>query len=128
MSLVLLQYGVLFYCSVKGFHRVPSFVGVFLQPRIMLADDHRLIAEACASFLEPEFKVVSVVADGRALLSMAPKCHPDVIIVDIGMPRLNGFDAARELRRSMPEVKLIFLTMNDDPALIKQALGIGASG
>ena len=98
------------------------------RPRILLADDHRLVVEACASFLEREFTVVGIADDGRALLSMAQQCEPDIIIIDIGMPLLNGLDAARQLRELMPAVKLIFLTMNDDAGLAREALRIGASG
>jgi DNA-binding NarL/FixJ family response regulator len=98
------------------------------RPRVLLADDHRLVVEACVSLLEPECKVLGIVADGRALLSTAQALRPDVIVLDIGMPLLNGLDAARQLKQSMPAVKLIFLTMNEDPDLAKEALHIGASG
>jgi DNA-binding NarL/FixJ family response regulator len=94
----------------------------------LLADDHRLVVEACVSLLEPECKVLGIVADGRALLATAQALRPDVIVLDIGMPLLNGLDAARQLKQSMPTVKLIFLTMNEDPDLAKEALQIGASG
>lgn len=98
------------------------------RPRVLLADDHRLVVEACVSLLEPECKVLGIVADGRALLATAQALRPDVIVLDIGMPLLNGLDAARQLKQSMPTVKLIFLTMNEDPDLAKEALQIGASG
>jgi DNA-binding NarL/FixJ family response regulator len=98
------------------------------RPRVLLADDHRLVVEACVSLLEPECNVLGIVADGRALLSTAQALRPDVIVLDIGMPLLNGLDAARQLKQSMPAVKLIFLTMNEDPDLAKEALHIGASG
>jgi DNA-binding NarL/FixJ family response regulator len=98
------------------------------RPRVLLADDHRLVVEACVSLLEPECKVLGIVADGRALLSTAQALRPDVIVLDIGMPLLNGLDAGRQLKQSMPGVKLIFLTMNEDPDLAKEALRIGASG
>jgi DNA-binding NarL/FixJ family response regulator len=98
------------------------------RPRVLLADDHRLVVEACVSLLEPECKVLGIVSDGRALLSTAQTLRPDVIVLDIGMPLLNGLDAGRQLKQSMPAVKLIFLTMNEDPDLAKEALHIGASG
>jgi DNA-binding NarL/FixJ family response regulator len=98
------------------------------RPRVLLADDHRLVVEACVSLLEPECKVLGVVSDGRALLSTAQELHPDVVVLDIGMPLLNGLDAGRQLKQAMPAVKLIYVTMNEDPDLAKEALRIGASG
>lgn len=98
------------------------------RPRVLLADDHRLVVEACVSLLEPECEVVGIVTDGRALLPKALALRPDVIVLDIGMPLLNGLDAGRHLKHSMPGVKLIFLTMNEDPDLAKEALALGASG
>ena len=98
------------------------------RPRVLLADDHRLVVEACVSLIEPECEVVGIVTDGRALLPKALALRPDVIVLDIGMPLLNGLDAGRHLKHSMPGVKLIFLTMNEDPDLAKEALALGASG
>ena len=98
------------------------------RPRILLADDHRLVVEACVGLLEPACEVVGIVTDGRALLPEAIGLCPDVIVLDIGMPLLNGLDAGRQIRQSMPGVKLIFLTMNEDPELAKEALALGASG
>ncbi|HKT33498.1 MAG TPA: response regulator transcription factor [Nitrospira sp.] len=98
------------------------------RPRVLLADDHRLVVEACVSLVEPECEVVGIVTDGRALLPKALALRPDVIVLDIGMPLLNGLDAGRHLKHSMPGVKLIFLTMNEDPDLAKEALALGASG
>lgn len=98
------------------------------RPRILLADDHRLVVEACVGLLEPACEVVGIVTDGRALLPEAIALCPDVIVLDIGMPLLNGLDAGRQIRQSMPGVKLIFLTMNEDPELAKEALDLGASG
>src|SRR6201999_3522299 len=85
----------------------------------------------CAGFrklLEPEFDVVGSVGDGRELLRVAADTRPDLVLVDVGMPLLNGLDAARALKRLMPSVKLIFLTMNSDPEVASEALRIGASG
>ena len=78
--------------------------------------------------LEPACEVVGIVTDGRALLPQAIALHPDVIVLDIGMPLLNGLDAGRQIKQSMPGVKLIYLTMNEDPELAKEALALGASG
>jgi len=93
-----------------------------------LADDHRLLREAFAQLLEPNCDVVGAVADGRALLDVAPKLRPDVIVLDIAMPLLNGLDAARQLKRRMPAVKVIFLTVSEDPDLAAEAFRVGASG
>ena len=98
------------------------------RPRVLLADDHRLVVEACVGLLEPACEVVGIVTDGRALLPEAIALRPDVIVLDIGMPLLNGLDAGRQIRQSLPGVKLIFLTMNEDPDLAREALGLGASG
>src|SRR5216117_2205232 len=97
------------------------------RPRVLLADDHRLLREAFAQLLEPNCDVVGAVADGRALLAAAPELRPDIVVLDIAMPLLNGLDAARQLKRIMPEVKVIFLTVSEDPDLAAEALRIGAS-
>jgi DNA-binding NarL/FixJ family response regulator len=94
----------------------------------MLADDHTILVEAFRSLLEPHYEVVATVGDGRSLLEVAPQANPDVIIVDIGMPLMNGLEAGLRLRQEMPNVKLIFLTMNDDPDLAVEAMRCGASG
>ena len=96
--------------------------------RILLADDHTLISDGFRKLLEPEFEVVGTVADGRALLNAAEELKPDLALVDVGMPLLNGLDAARQLRKRMPRLKLIFLTMNPDSDVAGEALRIGASG
>lgn len=98
------------------------------RPRVLFADDHRLLVEACTKLLEPECDVVGSVGDGRALLLTARKLRPDVVVLDIGMPLLNGLDAGRQLKTMMPDVKLVILTMNEDPDLMMEALRIGASG
>ena len=98
------------------------------RPRVLLADDHRLIREAFARLLESECDVVGAVADGRALLEAAPELRPDIVVLDIAMPLLNGLDAARQLRRLMPGLKLIFLTVSEDPDLAAEAFRAGASG
>ncbi len=97
-------------------------------PRVILADDHTLIAEALHRLIAPQFDVVATVADGRALLDSAASLKPDVVVVDIAMPLLNGLEAGRRLKQKMPGVKLIFLTMNEDPELAMEAMKSGASG
>ena len=98
------------------------------RPRILLADDHLLLLEAFQRILEPEFDVVGTVSDGRELLKVAPRLKPEVIVLDVSMPQLNGLDAGAKLRKSMPDTKLVFLTMHEDPDLVSKALEIGASG
>jgi DNA-binding NarL/FixJ family response regulator len=97
------------------------------RPRVLLAEDHRLLREAFVKLLEADCDVVGAVADGRALLEATPKLRPDVVIVDVAMPLLNGLDAARQLKRSMPSVKVIFLTVSEDPDLAAEAFRAGAS-
>jgi|ERR1700761_4424756 DNA-binding NarL/FixJ family response regulator len=97
-------------------------------PRIMLADDHTILAEAFRKLLEPHFEVVGTVVNGRSLLEVAPRLNPDAIIVDIAMPLMNGLEAGLRLKVLMPSVKLIFLTMNEDPDLAVEAMAGGASG
>jgi DNA-binding NarL/FixJ family response regulator len=98
------------------------------RPRVLLADDHRMLLDALKKVLEPSCEVVGAVGDGRALLQVSAKLQPDVIVLDIAMPLLNGLDAARQLGRLMPTVKLIFMTMNEDPDLVGEAFRAGASG
>jgi DNA-binding NarL/FixJ family response regulator len=95
--------------------------------RLLIADDHKLLAEACKSLLEPEFHVIGVVTDGRTLVKVAATLNPDVIILDIGMPRLNGLDAAEQIKHKMPAVKLVFLTMNMAADVAAEAFRRGAS-
>ena len=99
-----------------------------IRPRVMLADDHRLLREAFARLLETDCEVVGAVADGRALLAVAPTLRPDIVVLDIAMPLLNGLDAARKLKRLQPKIKIIFLTMNEDPEVAVEAFRVGASG
>jgi DNA-binding NarL/FixJ family response regulator len=96
--------------------------------RILIADDHRLLAEACKSLLEPEFQVVGIVTDGRSLLKAAAAMKPDVIILDIAMPHLNGLDAGDQINRDMPRTALIYLTMSTEPNVAAEAFRRGASG
>jgi DNA-binding NarL/FixJ family response regulator len=97
-------------------------------PRLILADDHTVVAEALRQLFVPLFEVVAIVADGRALLDSATSLKPDVIVVDIAMPLLNGLEASRQLKERIPGAKLVFLTMNEDPELAMEAMKSGASG
>ena len=96
------------------------------RTRILLADDHTMICAGLAKLLEPHYEVVGSVEDGRALLKAAEELKPDVVLLDIGMPLLNGLDAARELKKTMPYMKLIFLTMEADSYIASEAFRIGA--
>jgi DNA-binding NarL/FixJ family response regulator len=98
------------------------------RPRVLLADDHRLLREAFARLLEPDCDVVGAVADGRALLAAADELRPDIVVIDVAMPLLNGLDAARQLKRAMPKVKVVFLTVSEDPEVAAEAFRVGASG
>jgi DNA-binding NarL/FixJ family response regulator len=97
------------------------------RPRVLLADDHRMLLDALKRVVEPRCEVVGMVSDGRALLTAAAKLQPDIVVLDIAMPRLNGLDAARHLKPAMPKLKLIFMTMNEDPDLVGEAFRAGAS-
>ena len=97
-------------------------------PRAILADDHTILVEAFRKLLEPQCEVVGTASDGRALLETAPQLKPDVIVVDIGMPLMNGLEAGWRLKELMPTAKIIFLTMNEDPDLAMEAMRCGASG
>jgi len=99
-----------------------------MRPRILLADDHVLLLEAFSKLLEPKYDVVGTATDGRKMLSMVQKLKPDVVLLDIAMPNLNGFDAGEKLKKLLPEVKLVFLTVNEDPDMVTEAFRIGANG
>jgi len=97
------------------------------RPRIMIADDHTLVAEACKKLLEAEYDVVATVGDGRALVRIAATLEPQVIIIDIGMPLLNGLDAGQQIKQLLRSVKLVFFTMSQDADLAAEAFRRGAS-
>jgi DNA-binding NarL/FixJ family response regulator len=99
-----------------------------LSTRVILADDHRLMLDALKKLLEPEFAVVGEFGDGLELLRAAPQLNPHVIVLDIGMPTMNGLTAGHRLKQLMPNVKLIYLTMTQDPDLAAEAFRLGASG
>ena len=98
------------------------------RPRVLLADDHLLVAEALKSLLEADFELVGVVEDGRALVEAAKKLHPEVIVADITMPHLNGIDALVQLRQAGDDVPVVFLTMHRDVTFARRALEAGAAG
>ena len=104
--------------SAKALHR----------PRILIADDHTLVAEACKKLLEPEFEVVGIVADGRELLRACESLSPDVVVTDIAMHSLNGLDAGERAKLCNPDLRIIYLTMLPDPDLAAEALRRGGSG
>lgn len=95
--------------------------------RVLIADDHRLVAETCKSMLEAEFEVVGVHTDGRSLVQAALSLKPDIVLLDIGMPQLNGLDAGEQIKAKLPKVKLVFLTMNVAPEVVAEAFRRGAS-
>jgi len=98
------------------------------RPSVLLADDHRLVAEGLKSLLSAEFDLVGVVEDGRALIAAARQLRPDVIVADITMPHLNGIDALVQLKQEDPAVRVVFLTMHPEVAYARRALEAGAAG
>ncbi|MGB7555781.1 MAG: response regulator transcription factor [Candidatus Korobacteraceae bacterium] len=98
------------------------------KARVLLADDHQILVDALQKVLEPRFEVVGRFDNGRELLKAAAALQPDVIVLDIGMPLLNGLDACRQLKRQMPRTKFIFLTFHEEPGLVMEAFRAGASG
>ena len=96
--------------------------------RIVIADDHRMVAEGLRSLLEPAYELVDIVEDGRALVEAAQRLQPDVIVADITMPILNGLDAVEQIRRSGCQAKVVFLTMHKDALYAARAMRAGASG
>ncbi len=98
------------------------------RSRILIADDHTLIAELCKKLLETDFDVIGIVSDGRALLRAARELKPDVIVVDVAMPILNGLDAGQQVKEMLPAVRLVYLTMNPDADVAAEAFARGASG
>lgn len=97
------------------------------RPRIILADDHLLLLDAIKNLLGPDFEVVGTFTDGRALLNGAAELKPDVVVLDINMPNMNGLNAGQRLKQVLPKVKLVFLTMNLDADMAAEAFRLGAS-
>jgi DNA-binding NarL/FixJ family response regulator len=98
------------------------------RARIVIADDHILFAEACKSLLEPEFQVVGIVPDGRELVRVVSELRPDVVLLDISMPELNGLDAGEQVKQKNRGVKLIYMTQAIGPDVAAEAFRRGASG
>jgi len=98
------------------------------RPKVLIADDHVVFAEALRLLLEKNYSVIGIVADGRALVREAARLQPEIAIVDVGMPLLNGLDAAQRIREQLPTVKIVFLTMQDNPNLAAAALELGGVG
>lgn len=99
-----------------------------MKPRILIADDHLLVAEGIQKLLESEGEVLGVFADGRALTKAVQETHPDLIVVDISLPLLNGLDAARQIKQFDPKVKILMLTMHADQVFVVEAFRLGVSG
>jgi DNA-binding NarL/FixJ family response regulator len=98
------------------------------RSRVLLADDHRMVAEGLRSLLAEEFELVGVVEDGRAMVAAARDLRPDVIVADITMPHLNGIDAVARLKKDNPHIKVVMLTMHPDASYARRALEAGALG
>jgi DNA-binding NarL/FixJ family response regulator len=97
------------------------------KARVLLADDHALILEGLRRVLEPEFEIAGTASNGRELVTMALQLRPDAVLLDVGMPELNGIEAARQLRRALPAVKILFVTQMEDRAYARAAFQAEAS-
>jgi DNA-binding NarL/FixJ family response regulator len=98
------------------------------KPRVLLADDHRILAEGVRGLLEPEFELTGIVSDGRELVEAARRLRPDVVVADISMPSLNGIDAVAQVRQAVVSCRVVFLTMQRDVSYARRAMEAGASG
>lgn len=98
------------------------------RPRVVIAEDHTLVLEALRKLVEPECEVVSAVTDGRALVTAALALRPEVVVVDVAMPLLNGLDAVRQIKASLPQLRIVVLTASEDLDLVAEAFRAGASG
>ena len=98
------------------------------KPRIFLADDHAMVVDAFQRLLEHEFNIVGTASDGLELLNSAPNLHPDLVVVDLGLPLLNGVEAGRQLKKLLPQTKILVVTVNEDPAVADAVLDEWASG
>ncbi len=98
-----------------------------MKARVLLVDDHRIVTEGLRALLEPEFQIVGTVDDGRAAVEASGDLKPDVVVLDISMPSLNGLEAARQIRKLSPKVKIVFLTMHNDITYVRKAFEAGAS-
>ena len=97
------------------------------RPKIILADDHTILLDALRNMVEPEFDVVALCSNGRELIKAAMELNPVMIVLDIGMPMMNGLNAGQRLKQILPAVKLVYLTMNQDPDMASEAFRLGAS-
>lgn len=98
------------------------------RPTVLLADDHVLVAEGIKKLLEGEFNLIGIVPDGRALITSIQECSPDVAVVDISLPLLNGLEASRQIRKLNPQIKIVILTMHSESTFVTEAFRIGVSG
>ncbi|MFT5424658.1 MAG: DNA-binding NarL/FixJ family response regulator [Phycisphaerales bacterium] len=98
------------------------------KPRVLIADDHRMLLEAFQSLLEPEFEIVAAVSNGRAAVEAGERLRPDIALLDISMPELNGLDAGRLLLERCPGIRVVYMTVNEDPIVAAEAFRLGASG
>ncbi len=98
------------------------------KPRVLLADDHDGVLDSLRDIVEPEFDVIGTVSDGEALLTAAKRLKPDVMVVDVSMPVMGGIEAARQLADLHPEGKIVFLSIHESPAIVREALSTGAAG
>ena len=98
------------------------------RPRVLIADDHSVVAEALKSMLAGDYEIVGMVTDGRTLIAKATELKPELILVDIGMPLLNGLEAAERIRQALPQIRFVFLTMMNDPNLAAAALSLAPVG
>ncbi|MBX3319035.1 MAG: response regulator transcription factor [Nitrospira sp.] len=99
-----------------------------MKPRILIADDHLLVAEGIQKLLESDAEVAGILADGRSLVRAVTDTHPDLIIIDISLPLLNGLDAARQIKQLDPKIKMLMLTMHADQAFVVEAFRVGVAG
>jgi DNA-binding NarL/FixJ family response regulator len=99
-----------------------------MKPQAIVADDHRLVADGIVKILEKEYRIVATPTDGRSFIEAVQKLRPDLALVDISLPLLNGLDACRKLKKSCPEVKLVILTMHTEPYFVNEAFRVGVEG
>ena len=99
-----------------------------MKPRILIADDHLLVAEGIQKLLESDAEVLGIFSDGRSLVRAVTDTHPDLVIVDISLPLLNGLDAARQIKQAHPKIKMLMLTMHADQGFVVEAFRVGVSG
>jgi DNA-binding NarL/FixJ family response regulator len=97
-------------------------------PRILIADDHTLVAEAFKKLLDTDYEIVGIVGDGRSLVRVAAELRPDLIIIDVAMPILNGLEGGQQIKTLLPRIKLVYVTMNKDAEVAAEAFRRGASG